>query len=69
MKRLGKLISGIFIGAIAGIAAAMFFSPKKRTEWFDEIQDKTQDILTEFNKASEEYKSEMEKDLADRRQE
>ena len=40
MKQLAKLFSGIVIGSIAGIAATIIFSPKKRTEWFDEIQDR-----------------------------
>ena len=42
MKRIAKLFAGIIIGSIAGIAATIIFSPKKRTEWFDEIQDRTQ---------------------------
>ena len=42
MKQLAKLFSGIVIGSIAGIAATIIFSPKKRTEWFDEIQDRTE---------------------------
>ena len=68
MKQLAKLFSGLVIGSIAGIAATIIFSPKKRTEWFDEIQDRTQDVLSEFNKAAEAYKTEMQNDLAERRQ-
>ncbi len=68
MKRIAKLFAGIIIGSIAGIAATIIFSPKKRTEWFDEIQDRTQNALSEFNKAAEEYKAEMERDLAGRRE-
>lgn len=67
MKRIAKLFSGIVIGSVAGIAAIFIFSPKKRTEWFDEIQDRTQDILSEFNKAAEEYKNEMKSELEERR--
>lgn len=68
MKRIAKLFAGIVIGSIAGIGATVIFSPKKRTEWFDEIQDRTQNALSEFNKAAEEYKAEMERDLAERRE-
>lgn len=69
MKRIAKLFSGILIGSVAGIAATIIFSPKKRTEWFDEIQDRTQDVLSEFNKAAEEYKNEMKSELEARRSE
>ena len=67
MKRIAKLFSGIVIGAVAGIAATIIFSPKKRTEWFDEIQDRTQEVLSEFNKAAEDYKTEMRNELEERR--
>ena len=45
----------------------MLFAPDKRDEWFDEIQEKTQDILVEFNRAAQEYKEEMEEDLKARK--
>ena len=59
MNRLGKFITGAAIGGLIGIGAILLFAPDKRDEWFDEIQEKTQDILVEFNRAAQEYKEEM----------
>ena len=56
MNRLGKFITGAAIGGLIGIGAILLFAPDKRDEWFDEIQEKTQDILVEFNRAAQEYK-------------
>lgn len=68
MCKMRKFFGGIAIGGALGIAAVLIFSPNKRDEWFDEIQEKTQDILVEFNRAANEYKEEMEEDLRTRRQ-
>jgi len=67
MNRLGKFITGAAIGGLIGIGAILLFAPDKRDEWFDEIQEKTQDILVEFNRAAQEYKEEMEEDLKARK--
>lgn len=67
MKSINKFFLGIILGAIAGIGAVVLFAPDKRNEWFDEIQEKTQDVLVEFNRAAKEYKEELENDLAARR--
>lgn len=67
MNRLGKFITGAAIGGLIGIGAILLFAPDKRNEWFDEIQEKTQDILVEFNRAAQEYKEEMEEDLKARK--
>ena len=67
MNRLGKFITGAAIGGFIGIGAILLFAPDKRDEWFDEIQEKTQDILVEFNRAAQEYKEEMEEDLKARK--
>ena len=68
MWNIKKFFGGIAIGGALGIAAILIFSPSKRNEWFDEIEEKTQDILVEFNRAANEYKEEMEEDLRSRRQ-
>ena len=68
MCKMRKFFGGIAIGGALGIAAVLIFSPNKRDEWFDEIQEKTQDILVEFNRAANEYIEEMEEDLRTRRQ-
>lgn len=47
-NRLGKFITGAAIGGLIGIGAILLFAPDKRDEWFDEIQEKTQDILVEL---------------------
>lgn len=67
MNRLGKFITGAAIGGLIGIGAILLFAPDKRDEWFDEIQEKTQDILVEFNRAAQEYKEEMKEDLKARK--
>ena len=67
MNRLGKFITGAAIGGLIGIGAILLFAPDKRDEWFDEIQEKSQDILVEFNRAAQEYKEEMEEDLKARK--
>jgi gas vesicle protein len=68
MFKFSKLFSGVLIGGAIGIAAVLFFAPNKRDEWFNEIQEKTQDVLVEFNRAAQEYKDEMEEELKQRRQ-
>lgn len=68
MTKLRDFFGGLAIGGALGIAAILIFSPSKRNEWFDEIEEKTQDILVEFNRAANEYKEEMEEDLRTRRQ-
>lgn len=68
MGSIKNFFGGLAIGGALGIAAVLIFSPNKREEWFDEIEEKTQDILVEFNRAANEYKEEMEEDLRARRQ-
>ena len=66
MKIINRFFLGVVLGAVAGIGTVVLFAPDKRNEWFDEIHDKTQDILVEFNRAAKEYKEELENDLAAR---
>ncbi len=67
MGFLKKFLAGTIVGMVIGIVAVIFFAPEKRDEWFDDIQEKTQDILVEFNRAAQEYKEEMKTDLNARR--
>lgn len=68
MGKFKNFLSGVALGTVVGVVATIIFAPDKRTEWLDEIQEKTQDILVEFNRAAQEYREEMEKDLEKRRQ-
>ncbi len=68
MGKARNFLSGVALGTIAGVIITIIFAPDKRTEWLDEIQEKTQDILVEFNRAAQEYREELEKDLEKRRQ-
>ena len=67
MKRISNFLTGVIIGGIAGVVITILAAPGKGNEWLDEIQKKSQDILVEFNRAAQEYREEMEKDLEKRR--
>jgi gas vesicle protein len=67
MKRISNFLTGVVIGGIAGVVITILAAPEKGSEWLDEIQKKSQDILVEFNRAAQEYREEMEKDLEKRR--
>ncbi len=67
MKKFSNFLTGVIIGGIAGVIITILAAPEKGTEWLEEIQKKSQDILVEFNRAAQEYREEMEKDLEKRR--
>ena len=67
MKRISNFLTGVLIGGIAGVVITILAAPEKGSEWLYEIQKKSQDILVEFNRAAQEYREEMEKDLEKRR--
>jgi len=67
MKKFRNFLTGVIVGGAVGVVVTILIAPEKGSEWLDEIQEKTQDILVEFNRAAKEYREELEKDLETRR--
>ena len=67
MKKFWNCISGVVLGALAGIVAVALFTPKSGPDMRTAIKEKKDEIKNTFNDGAEEKRHELEDDLNSRR--
>ncbi|NMC45996.1 MAG: YtxH domain-containing protein [Chloroflexi bacterium] len=63
MSRFSKFIMGAFWGAAVGSIIALLYAPKSGEELRKELQEKTDEIITEVQKAADQRQQELEKEV------
>lgn len=64
MKDVGKFIEGFILGGLVGVAVAILVAPASGDELRNRIQDETQRIRGEVERASATKRAELEQQLA-----
>ena len=63
MSRFSKFIMGAFWGAAVGSIIALLYAPKSGEELRKELQEKTDEIITEVQKAADQRQQELENEV------
>lgn len=63
MSRFSKFIMGAFWGAAVGSIITILYAPKSGEELRKELQEKTDEIITEVQKAADQRQQELEKEV------
>lgn len=61
--KTGNFFIGAIIGGAAGAVAAVLFAPQSGKEMRKQLHNKKEDLINEFEKASQDRRSELENEL------